>query len=226
MAQIFHPRWNLLSRLSILGAATGALGLVVLAYLFNRSPYVTKVDVVREQPIAFGHEHHVRGLGIDCRYCHTSVEDGAFAGMPPTYTCMSCHSQVWTEAPMLQPVRESLANNEPIRWGKVHDLPDYVYFDHSIHVNKGVGCVSCHGRVDEMPLAWKVESMTMDWCLDCHRNPEKHLRPEYAIFDLAWSPRTDPLVPESSQTELGLRLKQHYDIPESEFLTSCSVCHR
>lgn len=230
MAQIFRPSANTLSRLSLAGVVLGLLGLLVLTYLLNRSPYVTQVNLIREQPVEFSHEHHVRGLGIDCRFCHTSVEESDFAGMPPTYTCMSCHSQVWAESPMLQPVRESLATETPIHWTRVHDMPDFVYFDHSIHVNKGVGCVSCHGQVDEMPLMWKAEEMTMGWCLDCHRNPEQHLRPDYAIFDLNWSAETDPKVAEmgfQSQLELGNHLKKNvYEIPEAEFLTSCSVCHR
>src|SRR5262245_51218870 len=177
MAQIFHPSMNTLSRLSIYGAAFFALGALGLVYGYNRSPYETRVRVIPAQPVQFSHEHHVRGLGIDCRYCHTSVEWSSFAGIPPTYTCMSCHSQIWSESPMLEPVRASLRDAKPIRWNRVHDLPDFVYFHHGIHVQKGVGCVSCHGRVDLMPLAWKEKPLTMEWCLECHREPEKHLRP-------------------------------------------------
>lgn len=223
MAQIFQPSANTLSRVTLFGVVFVLLSLVIGAYLVNRSPYVTQVAVIREQPVEFSHKHHARELGIDCRYCHTSVEDSSFAGMPPTYTCMSCHSQIWTEAPMLRPVRQSLAKDQPIHWTRVHDVPDFVYFDHSAHVNKGVGCVSCHGEVDQMPLMWKAESMTMDWCLDCHRQPEKHLRPLDEIYNFDWSAEQDMGV---DQITLGLELKQRYEIPEAEFLTSCSVCHR
>ena len=131
----------------------------------------------REQPIPFSHAHHVGGLGIDCRYCHTSVETSSFAGIPPTKTCMNCHSQIWSTSPTLEPVRESFRTGVSIQWTRVNDLPDYVYFNHSIHVNKGIGCESCHGRVDRMPLTWQENSLQMDWCLDCHRDPGKHIRP-------------------------------------------------
>jgi hypothetical protein len=219
MAQIFRPSANTLSRLSIFVAGLLGVGLVVGAYAFNQSPVVTKVNLVIDQPVAFSHEHHVRALGIDCRYCHTSVEKGAFAGMPPTYTCMSCHSQVWGQAPMLAPVRASLASNEPMKWNRVHDLPDFVYFDHSIHVNKGVGCVSCHGQIDKMPLAWKAEPMTMQWCLDCHRAPEQHLRPLDKIVDTDWKAE--------DQLALGRQLVKDYKIDQAlDRLTNCSTCHR
>lgn len=221
MSQIFHPSWNTLSRLSIFGAAFVALGLLVVTYMINRSPYVTQVDVIQPQPVEFSHEHHVRGLGIDCRYCHTSVETSSFAGLPPTYTCMSCHSQVWKDSPMLEPVRASLREDQPLRWTRVHDLPDFVYFDHSIHVNKGVGCVSCHGRVDKMPLTWKAEPMTMEWCLDCHRNPEKHLRPQHAIFDMDWRAEDE----NQDQLALGSELVKAHKIPLDR-ITNCSTCHR
>jgi hypothetical protein len=136
--------------------------------------------------VQFSHEHHVAGLGIDCRYCHTSVEHTNYAGMPSTKTCMTCHSQIWTNAELLKPVRDSFREDKPIRWTRVHDLPDYVQFNHSIHVQKGIGCVSCHGRVDQMPLMWKTQSLYMEWCLSCHREPEKHVRPRDKVFDLNW----------------------------------------
>jgi hypothetical protein len=221
MSQIFHPSWNTLSRLSIFGAAFVALGLLIVTYMINRSPYVTQVDVIQPQPVEFSHEHHVRGLGIDCRYCHTSVETSSFAGVPPTYTCMSCHSQIWNDSPMLEPVRASLREGKPLKWTRVHDLPDFVYFDHSIHVNKGVGCVSCHGRVDRMPLTWKAEPMTMEWCLDCHRHPEKHLRPQYAIFDMDWRAEDE----NKDQLALGSELVKVHKIPLDR-ITNCSTCHR
>ena len=176
MPQIFHPSANTLSRLTIYGSVVVILGPVVLTYLVLRSPYQTKVGVVQPQPVPFSHEHHVRGLGIDCRYCHTTVETSSFAGLPPTHTCMTCHSQIWSTSPMLEPVRTSLAQKRPIVWTRVHNLPDFVYFHHGIHIQKGIGCVSCHGRVDQMPMMWKEEPMTMEWCLECHRHPERHLR--------------------------------------------------
>jgi hypothetical protein len=223
MPQIFSEGSNTLAKASIVGAVLLGLGGVVVGYWLQMSPYVTQVNVVRAQPVQFSHEHHVRGLGIDCRYCHTSVETSSSAGMPPTYTCMSCHSQVWTQSPMLEPVRVSLAKDEPIRWSRVHDLPDFVYFNHSIHVQKGVGCVSCHGRVDKMPLAWKAESMTMQWCLDCHRHPEKHLRPQSEIFNLDWRPQDAPEA--KDQLTLGRELVKAHNIPVDR-LTNCSTCHR
>jgi len=187
--------------------------------LVQGSPYQTQVGVIREQPVPFSHEHHVRGLGIDCRYCHTSVETSSFAGLPPTHTCMSCHSQIWSTSPLLEPVRASMANNQPIHWKRVHDLPDFVYFDHGIHVQKGVGCVSCHGRVDLMPLMWKDQPMTMSWCLQCHRDPAKHLRPQEEIFNMTWEP------PDGDQLAVGNELLKRNHIPVDR-LTNCSTCHR
>jgi Cytochrome c7 and related cytochrome c len=218
MAQIFHPGMNTVARLTIYGAAFLALGTLGLTYAYMRSPSETQVRVVRDQPVPFSHEHHVDQLGLDCRYCHTSVETSKVAGVPPTHTCMSCHSQIWKDSPMLAPVRESLAKNEPLRWTRVHDLPDYAYFHHGVHVQKGIGCVSCHGRVDHMPMTWKAEPMTMEWCLNCHRHPEKYIRPKDKVFDLGWKPDVD-------QETLGRQLLQDYHIPV-ERLTNCSVCHR
>jgi hypothetical protein len=217
MPQIFHPSTNTLSRLTIFGAAAIALGILVLNYLILSSPYQTEVGVIRPQPVPFSHEHHVRGLGIDCRYCHTSVETSSFAGLPPTATCMTCHSQIWASSPMLEPVRTSLAENRPLVWTRVHDLPDFVYFHHGIHIQKGVGCVSCHGRVDKMPIMWKEEPMTMEWCLACHRQPQLHLREKRDVFrmDLALS----------DQIQKGAELVKRNHI-ELDRLTNCSVCHR
>ena len=220
MAQIFHRSVNTLARLSIFGAGFGVLGLLTLAYLEMKSPYQTKVDVVVEQPIPFSHEHHVGELGVDCRYCHTTVEKNGYAGMPPTHTCMSCHSQIWNDSPMLAPVRESLANDEPIRWQKTHDLPDFVYFNHGIHVQKGVGCTSCHGRVDKMPLMFKAAPLTMEWCLDCHRHPEEHVRPASEIFSMTYA------LPKDEQVAKGKELVKANHIHSPYYLTNCSVCHR
>jgi NAD-dependent SIR2 family protein deacetylase len=173
---------------------------------------------VRPQPVPFSHKHHVSGLGIDCRYCHTAVEQSAFAGIPSTSTCMNCHSQIWTNSPMLEPVRESYRTGQPLRWTRVHNLAEFAYFNHSIHVNKGVGCATCHGPVDQMPLIAQQESLLMEWCLDCHRNPEQYLRPREEVFNMSW---TAP----ANQSELGLELVRKYNV-RTEQLTDCSVCHR
>jgi hypothetical protein len=177
---------------------------------------MTEVGSARQQPVPFSHKHHVADAGIDCRYCHTSVEQAAFAGIPPTKTCMNCHAQLWTEAPMLEPVRESYRTGKPLEWVRVHKLADFVYFDHSIHVKKGVGCVTCHGRVDQMPLVWRVNTLYMEWCLECHRQPERFVRPREQVFNLEWEPPKDQLA-------LGKKLVAEYKIQK---LTNCSVCHR
>jgi len=177
---------------------------------------VSGVKIAREQPIPFSHKHHVTGIGLDCRYCHTSVEESAFAGIPPTETCMTCHSQVWPNAPLLAPARVSFQENTPIEWNRVHDLPDFTYFNHSIHLHKGIGCQSCHGEVDQMPLVWKENTLNMEWCLDCHRAPEAHLRPREEVFNLNYKPP-------SNQEELAAELIAQYTIQK---LDNCSVCHR
>jgi hypothetical protein len=194
----------------------GGLGWV--GYTVEKSPYNTDAGIPRNQPVPFSHEHHVRGLGIDCRYCHTSVEDSSFAGIPPTKTCMTCHSQIWSNAEMLRPVRQSWASNQPIQWSRVHNLPDFVYFNHGVHVNKGVGCSTCHGEVDRMPLMWQQASLQMAWCLDCHRAPEQFLRPRDQVFNMHW---TAP----SNQLEEGRKLVEKYGVKTGE-LTNCSICHR
>src|SRR5688500_15424206 len=186
MSQIFHPSMNTVAKASIFGAVFIIAGVAWVIGGVVRSPYMTRQDQVRSQPVQFSHEHHVSGLGIDCRYCHTSVETSGFAGIPPTKTCMTCHSQIWTNAQLLQPVRDSWNNDKPLEWTRVHDLPDYVYFDHSIHVAKGIGCSSCHGRVDQMPLTFQAASLQMEWCLACHREPEKHIRPKDQIFNMKY----------------------------------------
>src|SRR5438093_4874245 len=170
MPQLFHPSMNTISRLSIVGVVTAIPALSMATYAFNLS-YVIHRDVPIDQPVQFSHKHHVADDGIDCRYCHTSVEKSAFAGVPPTETCMTCHSQIWVDSPLLEPVRESYRTGRPIEWERVHDLPDFVYFNHSIHIKKGIGCVSCHGRVDEMPITRKHANLSMRWCLNCHRSP-------------------------------------------------------
>jgi hypothetical protein len=219
MPQIFRPRANSIARAVLLGAVLLATGLVVFAYEVQQSSYVTRAGLVVEQPVPFSHEHHVGGLGIDCRYCHTSVTQSAFAGLPPTKTCVTCHSQIWTNAPMLAPVRESWNQDVPIRWNRVHNLPGYVYFDHSIHVAKGVGCSTCHGPVDQMPLTYQYAPLTMSWCLDCHRHPERHLRPREEVFDMTYQPPAD-------QRKLGRELATRYEVRSPQALTDCYTCHR
>jgi hypothetical protein len=216
LAQIFHRSTNTISRVSIFGAVFVLSGLAWLGAEIHRSPWSTGANVAREQPIQFSHERHVGGNGIDCRYCHTSVEESSFAGIPPTKTCMNCHAQVFANSPYLQPVRASFENSRSIEWTRVHDLPDFVNFDHSIHVNKGVGCTTCHGPIDRMPLVAQAQSLQMEWCLDCHRQPEQYVRPRSAVFSVAYQPP-------ANQGELGRRLVEEYQIQK---LTSCSTCHQ
>ena len=186
MAQIFDRSSNALARASLVLTGLIVIALGVTLDQLQRSPWVTRQGQRPEQPVPFSHKHHVTGLGLQCQYCHTSVEKSSYAGIPPTKTCMNCHAQIWTNAALLKPVRDSWASGESIPWIKVHDLPDYVYFSHEIHVNKGLGCASCHGRVDQMPLMYAQNTLQMEWCLDCHRNPAKNLRPTSQIYNMAW----------------------------------------
>jgi hypothetical protein len=229
MPQIFHRSFNVISRATIFGFAFILVGLGWFLAVFYRSSYVTATHLAYVQPVPFSHAHHAGDLGIDCRYCHTSVEDGPFAGIPPTKTCMNCHQQIWVEAEMLAPVRDSYRTGAPIPWQRVHNLPNFVYFDHSIHLSKGVGCFSCHGRVDRMPLVWQEHTLLMEWCLDCHRHPERHVRPREEVFNMDWtaSDRTDPRTRKPyDQLTLGRQLVEEYHIRDARTLTSCSVCHR
>lgn len=218
MAQLFKPISNILAKWSLVGAQVLVLGALFLLNQAFRSDYYTLADVVREQPVPFSHEHHVRGLGIDCRYCHTSVEFSSVAGIPPTETCMSCHSQIWTNAAILEPVRSSFKTGEPLKWNRVHDLPDFVYFNHSIHISKGIGCESCHGRVDQMPLMRAGSPLNMAWCIDCHRDPAKNIRPKDQVFTMGYRPV-------ESQATLGPKLVKEYGVNVKQ-LTNCSICHR
>jgi hypothetical protein len=220
VAQVFGRWANPIARIVLVGAAVGVIVLCGAAIAYVRAPGATGVGITVEQPVPFSHKHHVGGLGIDCRYCHTSVERSAFAGLPPTETCMTCHSQIWTNAAMLAPVRTSLRDDEPLRWNRVNNLPDYVYFNHSIHIAKGVACESCHGRVDQMPLMSKGQPLSMGWCLDCHRDPAPHLRPKEDVFEMGWTPPAG-----ESRRALGSRLVKAYHI-HVKTLTHCSVCHR
>jgi hypothetical protein len=216
MAQLFHPATNGVARLSILGGLATLIALAASLVTIHRSPYRTGTFVPRPQPVQFSHRHHVQGLGLDCRYCHTSVEQSAVAGVPATEICMGCHARLWVQAPLLAPVRDSFRTGRPIAWNRVHDLADFAYFDHSIHVAKGVGCETCHGPVDKMPLVWPQRDLFMQWCLDCHRAPERHLRPRDQVFAMRWQPPGDP-------AQLGRQLAEEYDVHPP---TDCSTCHR
>lgn len=219
MPQIFHHSTNVLAKLTIFGAVFIILGALWVVAAINRSSWNTGAFVEREQPVQFSHKHHAGDDGIDCRYCHTSVETSASAGMPPTQTCMNCHSQIWADSPYLEPVRESARTGKPIEWTRVNDLPDYVYFNHSIHINKGVGCSTCHGNVAQMPLMYQAASLQMEWCLACHRNPAPFLREKKDIFQMDWQPP-------ANQAEVGARLVKQNKIQDPFQLTSCSTCHR
>jgi cytochrome c3-like protein/class III cytochrome C family protein len=216
MTQVFQPRFILLLKLGVL-AALGLATASVIAWRMMIAPRpLLKAPV--EQTVPFSHKHHVGDVGLDCRYCHASVEKSSFAGIPATHTCMTCHSQLFTDAPTLAPVRKSFESGQPLQWNRVLDLPDFVYFNHSIHIAKGVGCASCHGPVDQMPLTWRIVPPEMQWCLDCHRAPEKALRPQDQVFNLNWKP-------EGSQLELGKKLVAANHIHTST-LIECSTCHR
>ena len=219
MSQIFPKSANYWSKTSIVFIGLLIVGLGWLVLLLQRSDFVTAANTFVEQPVQFSHQHHVGGIGLDCRYCHTSVEVSASAGIPPTKTCINCHSQIWVTSPYLEPVRASFRDEKPLQWVRVHDLPDFVYFNHSIHVTKGVGCETCHGRVDRMPLMTQQSSLQMEWCLDCHRDPARYLRPTDEITTMGYQPA-------GNQREIGSRLVAQYKVSGVEHMTSCSVCHR
>ncbi|HEX5708852.1 MAG TPA: cytochrome c3 family protein [Pyrinomonadaceae bacterium] len=237
--QIFHHSTNTLAKLSIFG------GLFILGFAVwvlaevNRSSYNTGQFIERQQPVQFSHKHHVGDDGISCVYCHTSVETSASAGMPSTKTCMNCHSQIWSDSPYLATVRTSFNDKKPIEWTRVHDLPDYVYFNHSIHVSKGVGCASCHGRVDDMPAVYQAASLQMEWCLECHREPERFLRPKEQIYNMGWNivADEDAKVKAAPYNQLGENLSESrlaaarelvkkHRVRDAATITSCSTCHR
>lgn len=215
-AQVFSPRSNTFSRVTLWGSLLGLVLVFAVLEFYVRSPYVTDVGHPIDQPVPFSHKHHVMDDGIDCRYCHTTVETSAFAGIPPTQVCMNCHSEVWGQSPTLAPVFDSFQTGQPIHWNRVDNLPEFVYFDHSIHVNKGVGCSTCHGRVDKMPLTFKTQSMQMSWCLGCHTDPAKFVRPVDQVFNMAWTPP-------ANQEQLGRQLVEEYHVQSK---ISCSTCHR
>jgi hypothetical protein len=213
MAQIFDRSSNSLTRFSLVLFGLILIGVGVTLNYLQRSPWVTNQGVRPAQPVPFSHKHHVQGLGLQCQYCHTSVEKSSYAGIPPTKTCMNCHAQIWTNADLLAPVRHSWATNESIVWTKVHDLPDFVYFNHSVHVNKGIGCSTCHGRIDQMPLTYQANTLQMEWCLNCHRNPAKNLRPTSEIYQMAWQDPSSlhPVWCMNSATKPGVPTAQLVD---------------
>jgi hypothetical protein len=227
VAQIFHRSANTLSKASVFGAVFIAGGEIVLFGLLYQSPYVTQAGVAREQPVPFSHEHHVRALGIDCRYCHTGVEDSPFAGLPSAKTCMTCHSQVWTNAEVLEPIRAAYRTGQPVHWTRVHALPHYVYFDHSIHVAKGVACTTCHGPVERMPLMIRQNSLHMIWCLECHRHPEKQIGDKAAVFESNWvaEPAGRPSFT-PTRADLGEKRVVEYHVKNAKKMTDCYTCHR
>jgi hypothetical protein len=216
MRPLFPPWTNTVSRLMAVAILAMPALAVAGLMLYVRTPFSTGALRPVEQLVQFDHRHHVRDEGIDCRYCHSTVETGPYAGVPATEVCMGCHAQIWNRSPQLQEVRARYFSDRPIPWKRVHDLPDFVYFNHSIHVNKGVGCATCHGRVDQMASVQQVSPLTMGWCLDCHRAPERHLRPLEQITSMTWKPARDP-------AREGARLALAYGVHTR---TSCTTCHR
>lgn len=219
MRQLFAPGADAIVRLVLLVLVVVIGGGLVVAGGISRSNYMYGVGIAPAQPVPFSHKHHSGELGIDCRYCHTSVEIGATAGIPPTWTCMTCHSQIWTGSQMLAPVRESLARNQPLHWARVNRLPDYVYYNHSIHVTKGIGCSSCHGAMDTMQLTYRAHAFKMEFCLTCHRNPERFIRTPDQVWNMSWTPPLD-------QAKAGPLLVMQNHIRPAAQLSDCSICHR
>jgi hypothetical protein len=213
---LFRPKHNTLARLTLGIVAAGAVGTPLLLMGYVRSPLARGMQDPVEQPIQFDHRHHTRDEGIDCRFCHTTVDRSPHAGIPDSQLCLNCHSQIWNQSPLLEPLRRSYFEGKPIVWEKVNVVPDFVYFNHAIHVNKGVGCVTCHGRVDQMAAVQKEHSLSMAWCLDCHRKPEKYLRPVEEVTNMAWQPEDDPVA-------VGTELKEQNQVHTR---TSCTTCHR
>lgn len=214
MSQLFHQRFGFYMQLGLLAFVVLVLCAVLAWRAVTASP---EAGHTLEQPLPFSHKHHVGDDGIHCLYCHTSVEKSAFAGIPPLSTCMTCHSQLYTEQPALKPLITAFRNNVPLHWKRINKLPDFVYFNHGIHIAKGIGCASCHGQIDTMPLTTQTAPLTMQWCLDCHRHPERHLRPRNQVFNLHWQA--------ANQLALGTRLVGEYHIDKRR-LSDCSLCHR
>lgn len=208
MPPLFRPSANSLYWLALAAIAGAIVGTPAALIAWARSPYATGQQEVVDQPVKFDHRHHVRDDGVDCLYCHYGADRSRYAGVPATSVCMGCHDQIWTDSRELDLVRRSAFEGRPIAWRRVSRLPDFVFFDHSIHVNKGVGCVTCHGRVDQMAQVYAVAPRTMRWCLDCHRAPDPQLRPLDAITDMEWK---------ADGRELDVRARS---------VTDCTGCHR
>ncbi len=231
--RLVFPRWaNFLLPLIIVAAVGGGLYAPLIVGL-GFSPKTIDVGYMPEQPVPYSHELHAGRLGIDCRYCHNTVDSNAFAALPPTQTCMNCHTSIRPDSVNLKPVRDSWESGKPIEWVKVHDLPDFAYFNHSAHVNKGVGCNTCHGQIDQMPVVYQDKELSMSWCLDCHRNPEKHLRPREQVTNMHWQAKDHPdfkdrpeISEQAAQLELGGKLKVEYRVRDTQYMQSCSTCHR
>ena len=217
--QLFRPGADAVFRLALLVCVVGLAVVLYAASAFSSSNYVTGVGIAREQPVPFSHKHHAGELGIDCRYCHAQAEYLETAGIPPTWTCMTCHSQIWTGSEMLAPVRDSLARNMPLVWARLNQLPSYVYFNHSVHIQKGIGCTSCHGAVTSMQLTYRANAFEMEFCINCHRNPEKFVRKPGEVWNMEWSPLAD-------QDKVGPQLVADYHIAGPGRLTDCAICHR
>lgn len=210
------PRWTNAARPYLaIGMVVGPVYLIALIY-YAANPTTTMARYQPDQPVEYSHALHAGDLGIDCRYCHFTVEKAAQAALPPTSVCMNCHATIRTTSEKLAPIRESFETGLPVHWVRVHDLPDFAYFNHSAHVNAGVGCKECHGRIDRMDKVWQQERLSMGWCLDCHRDPDRHIRPVAQVTNMAWKPDDDP-------AELGRRLREEREINPS---TDCSTCHR
>jgi hypothetical protein len=221
------PRWANYALPAIAVMAAGGMFYLPVAVGLGFSPKTTAVGYAPDQPVPYSHALHVGKLGLDCRYCHNTVESTPFASLPPTQTCINCHANIKTESPALKPIRESWATGKPVQWTKIHDLPDYAYFNHSAHVNRGVGCVSCHGRIDQMDVVMQVQPLSMGWCLDCHRQPERHLRPKDQVTNMAWLPEVKSgESPHDAQLRVGNELKAKYGIRDASYMTSCYTCHR
>lgn len=231
--RFIFPRWaNYALPAIVIGVVGGAL-YVPVAIALGFSPKTTAVGYSPEQPVPYSHALHAGKLGIDCRYCHSTVEKAAFAAIPASQVCMNCHTTIRNDSPRLEPVRESFKTGKPVEWVKIHDLPDYVFFNHSAHVNHGVGCVSCHGRIDQMDVVQQVAPLSMGWCLDCHREPERNLRPRDQITNMGWKPTDHPDVKAKNMTDeveaqkwLGAKLKADYRIHDQNYMQSCYTCHR
>jgi hypothetical protein len=215
MERFVFPKWTNDLRVPLTVAVVIGVIYVTLLVAYGASPQTTDVGYAPEQPIPYSHALHAGQLGIDCRYCHNTVEHSAQASIPPTQTCMNCHLKIQNTSTKLVPLLESYEKGTPVEWVRVHDLPDYVYFNHSAHVRRGIGCASCHGRIDKMEVVRQQERLSMGWCLDCHRHPERHLRPLDRITRMDWQVE--------DQAALGAKLRREYDINPS---TDCSTCHR